>query len=412
MNSHDPGRVKPRRVVFFMSDTGGGHRAACDAIRAAMEQRYPGAYTFTLVDVYRWYMPFPFRYMPELYPHWVNYAPLTWGLGFWLINARYRDRIVTRIMNMMWARGIRRLVAEHPADVIVSVHPVFARTIMHAYNTSQRCRPPFVTVITDLVTTPAFWYVPEAERCLVPTQAAYDRGLLFGMRPDQLRVTGLPVHPRFAANLPDRETARRRLNWLPDRPAVLVVGGGDGMGPVHAITRAINRHRLPVQLAIIAGRNRALQRRLEAERWHQPTHIYPFVIDMAVLMAAADILVTKAGPGTIAEACAAGLPMVISGAVPGQENGNVRHVVNNGAGVYTPGAQRVAETVAAWLAEGPEHLAARADRARALARPLAAQTIAEELHIQAQRAPLRTRFNAQRQKKPVLRPAPEDDWVI
>ena len=64
-----------QRVVFLMSDTGGGHRAAADAIRAALDLRYPEQYAVELVDVYRRYTPFPFKYLPEIYPRWVNYEP-------------------------------------------------------------------------------------------------------------------------------------------------------------------------------------------------------------------------------------------------------------------------------------------------------------------------------------------------
>src|SRR5690606_34969262 len=191
-----------------------------------------------------------------------------------------------------------------------------------------------------------------------------------------------------------KPAAREKLGWEADKPAVLLVGGGDGMGPVYHIAREMNRRGLDIQLHIIAGRNRLLQRRLEALDWNQPTRVYPFVVNMPELMAAADILVTKAGPATICEACIAGLPIVLSGAVPGQEDGNVTYVVENGAGVYAPGPVRVADTLAAWVAEGPAALAERAANAKALGRPNAAAEIAEEIHVQAQRAPIRTHLGA------------------
>lgn len=402
-----------KRIVFLMSDTGGGHRAAADAIRAALDQRYPGAYTYALVDVYRRYTPFPFNRMPEIYPRWVRYAAPTWGWSYAFANAHVRDRLVMGAIKQMWDRGMRRLVADHPADVVVGVHSVLVRPALWALNRMGSSRPPFVTVITDLVSTHAFWYDRDVDRCLAPTQAAYRRGQAFGLRPDQLRITGLPVHPGFVQGLMGKAEARRKLGWDARRPAVLLVGGGDGMGPVYAAARALNARRLDMQLAIIAGRNRTLRQRLEAVRWNQPTTIYPFVTNMPEVMAAADLLVTKAGPATICEACIAGLPMVISGYVPGQEDGNVTYVVDNGAGVYAPTAPRVAETVTAWLAEGSQGLARRSDAARALGRPHAAWDIAEEIHAQALKTAVRTRRPDPRAgDAPRLRPAPEDGWVI
>ena len=405
--------MKQKQVVFLMSDTGGGHRAAADAIRAAMEQRYPGRYAYQLVDVYRRYTPFPFNFMPEIYPQWVNHSPSSWGFGLRFIDSRSRNRLVMAVINRMWKEGIQRMVDEHPADVLVSVHSLFNRPAMRALEATQLQRPPFVTVITDLVSTPAFWYERRVPRRLLPPPAPYHRGPPLCIPPPPIPSTGLPVHPDFVAGLLDKPAARERLGWDADKTAVLLVGGGDGMGPVYNVAREINRRGLDIHLNIIAGRNRFLQRRLEALDWNQPTRIYSFVTNMPELMAAADILVTKAGPATICEACIAGLPIVLSGAVPGQEDGNVTYVVANGAGVYAPGPVPVADTLAAWLAEGPAALAERAARAKALGRPNAAWEIAEEIHVQAQRAPIRTRLDARSKgPEPTLRPTPEDNWVI
>jgi len=373
---------RPKRVLFLMSDTGGGHRAAADAIRAAMSERYPHAYTFALVDVYRHYTPFPFNRLPELWPLWVHWARPTWKWGYALTNTRGSGDALMAFLQHVWARGLRRLVCEQPADVVVSVHALFSRPLMWAYRRFCPKRPPFFTVVTDLWTTHAFWYEPHVERCFVPTRPAYARALRFGLRPEQLRLTGLPVHPQFGRVAPER--ARQELGLRPNLPVVLLAGGGDGVGPVYPIAREIDRRAAPLQLVIVAGRNAALRARLAAERWQHPTLIYPFVNHMAQLMVAADILVTKAGPTTIGEACAVGLPMVLSGAIPGQEDGNVRFVVEGGAGVYTPGARRVADAVMEWLAEGEPALARRAERARALGRPEAVWRIAEEIHRQAQ----------------------------
>jgi 1,2-diacylglycerol 3-beta-galactosyltransferase len=201
-------------------------------------------------------------------------------------------------------------------------------------------------------------------------------------------VVGLPVHPRFSIGLQEKSTARRELNWDSNLPVVMLVAGGDGMGPLYETTRAINDRNLPCQLVVVAGRNDLLKTRLEAAEWNQPTHIYGFVTDMPRKMSAADILVTKAGPATICEACLAGLPMILSGAIPGQETGNVDFVVQNDAGVFAPGPEKVAQAVATWLAEGPERLQRLADNARRLSRPNAVWEIADTVWEYAHRPPI------------------------
>ncbi len=368
-----------KRILFLMSDTGGGHRAAAEAIMAALDIRYPGEFKADLVDAWR-HTPFPFNHSPETYEPTVRYGRLGWWAGYKLTNSPTVSRVAMGPMyHALFKSGMRRILRQYAdVDLIVCVHSVFVRPAMRVLAARDR-RPPFMTVVTDLVSTHMWWYDLRVDRCLVPTSVAYERGLLAGLSPEQLRVTGLPVHPRFAEGVMDKAEARARLGWDPDLPAALVIGGGAGMGPLYAIARAINQKRLPCQLAVVAGRNASLKARLDAAAWNQLTHIYPYVHNMPTLMAAADILVTKAGPGTISEACIAGVPIVLSGAIPGQEEGNITYVVENGAGVWAPGPHRVARAVAAWLAEGPKGLARRAAAAKALGRPNAVWDIAEEV---------------------------------
>lgn len=368
----------PKRILFIMSDTGGGHRAAAEAIAAALVEQHGDDVSIELVDVFRGYSPFPFKYMPEFYPWLINKSKSSWGIGYKLSDSRTNARTLARSMYVTMESGIKQMLRDHPADVIVSVHSVLTRVTMQAL-CAQSQRPPYVVVVTDLVSTHMFWYDRRAERTLVPTQPAYDRGLRAGLTPEQMRVTGLPVHPRFARGLLDKAEARASLGWDPDLPAILIVGGGEGMGPIYKTAQAIDGQQLQCQLAIIAGRNKALKTRIEETTWNQPTHAYGFVTDMPRMMAAADILVTKAGPSTISEACIAGLPLILYDAIPGQETGNVEYVIENEAGVYAPHPREVGEAVAAWLAEGAAGLQRRSANARRIARPNAVYEIADEI---------------------------------
>jgi 1,2-diacylglycerol 3-beta-galactosyltransferase len=391
-----------RRVLILMSDTGGGHRAAAEAIRDALKQRRGDRVSVELVDVFRFYTPFPFKYAPELYPWWIKNWKLLWRVGYRMTDRRGQARLWMGSLGRTIRRGLRRLLTlEANVDVIVCVHPIFSSPAMSVLK-RQPSRPPFITVITDLVSTHAFWYERRVDRLLVPTQPAYDRGIQLGIRPEQLRITGLPVHPRFAAGLIDKAEARSKLGWDPTLPAILLIGGGEGMGPLFRIARRVNQLNARCQLAIVAGRNEKLRARLEAQAWNQPTTIYPFVTNMPELMAAADLLVTKAGPGTISEACMAGLPMILSDAIPGQEEGNVSYVTSHQAGVYAPGPGRVARAVGDWLSKGQDFLRERAENARKLARPDAVWEIADEVWGYAQQ-PRIEQTAARRSRLPWLR---------
>jgi 1,2-diacylglycerol 3-beta-galactosyltransferase len=378
-----------KRVLFLMSDTGGGHRAAAEAIRDALTLRYgEDQISATLIDVFR-ASRFPMNYMPEFYPWLVNHSKRSWALGYKLSNTRRRADMLSQSMYLTNRRRFKKLFATHPVDVVVSVHSVITRPTLRALY-SFPTRPPYLTVVTDLVTTHHFWYDRRTDRCFVPTQAAYDRGLQARMRPEQMRITGLPVDPRFIQRLKGKAEARAELGWDPHLPAVLMVAGGDGMGPLFETARALDMLAQPFQMAVVAGRNKPLKERLDAASWSHPIHTYPFIRNMPTLMAAADILVTKAGPATITEAAIAGLPMILSDAIPGQEDGNVAYVIESQAGAYCPKPALVADTVAQWLNEGPDALRQRSENARRIANPNAVWDIADEVWEWAHHGPIQT----------------------
>lgn len=381
----------PRRILVLMSDTGGGHRAAAEAIREALH-RSPGprAVAVELVDVFRDYSPAPFKYLPEIYPWWVNNNRQSWGAGYKHSNTRRRARILSTTIFHTLEPGLKRLLREHPADVIVCVHSALARPTMKAMQ-SLPGRASFVVVVTDLVSTHHMWYERRAERTLVPTAAALARGYENGLTRDRLRLTGLPVHPNFIDGLTDRASARERLQLEPGLPVVLLVGGVDGMGPVYRTALAINARRPRCQLLVIAGRNETLRRRMEAVAWNQPTRVLGFRRDMPVVLAATDVIVTKAGPATICESCIAGVPLILYDAIPGQETGNVDWVIEHDIGVFTPDPREIGDTLLAWLAEGPQGLQRRSERARAQARPNAVFEIAADIWRLAQQGPQATR---------------------
>jgi 1,2-diacylglycerol 3-beta-galactosyltransferase len=331
-----------------MSDTGGGHRSAAEAISEALYRKY-GRDTFKieLVDVYR-KMNYPMNIQPEMYPEMVNKTPWLWGLGYYFANLPFIAPIVRRWLYITNYNRLQQMYQDHPADMIVSVHSVITPPSMYAY-LAQKMTIPFLVVVTDLVSTPRFWYEKRAHHTYLPTQRAYERGKKLGLLPHRMTVTGLPVHPRFTNSPKDKATVRHEHGWSDDLPVVMLVFGGDGMGQLLQTATAINNKRLKCQLVIIAGKSEERKAQLEAMQWNQPTHIYGFITDMHDKMRGADILVTKAGPATITEATIAGLPLILSGKIPGQEDGNVWHVVDNKAGVYASRPKQVATILEQWL---------------------------------------------------------------
>ena len=375
-----------RKILIFFSDTGGGHRAAAEAIREAIQRRYADRYQVVLADgIVQAALP-PFNLVPKLYLPTTKYSPWGWGLLFNVTNSQWGARVLTPIVQWVAGRGLTNILARENPDLVVTVHPLLTRVPARAWS---RLKPaaPFVTVVTDLFDAHVMWFTAPADLLIVPTEGAREHGISWGFAPDRIRVVGLPVSLKFARTgtgpVPEPAGApcelRQRLGLAPDLFTLLIVGGGEGMGQIAEITRAIANSGLPIQLAVIAGRNGALRKELGAETWPLPVRVEGFVTNMPEWLLASDLVVTKAGPGTIMETLAAGRPLLLSGYLPGQERGNVEFVVKTGVGVLRVTPRAIVQQLREWLAPGNTALEQMRQRAREQARPNAALEIAELL---------------------------------
>jgi len=361
---------KPHILILF-SDTGGGHRSAAEAIIEALHLEFGDTFTTEMLDFFKSHAPLPLNKMPDWYPDMVK-APHLWGLSFKMSDGRRRARAITASMWPYIGRAARAIVQDHPADLVVTVHPLATTVILKAMG---RNRPPFITVVTDMVTTHALWYDQRSDLTLVPTETARKRAIENTMSPEKVRVVGQPVAQRYCVPAGDKKVLRKKLGWEQDKTVILLVGGGDGMGPLGKTARAIAASGLDVSLAIVTGRNQRLKDHLESYKWQIPVHIYGFTRELPDFMRAADVLVTKAGPGTIAEALNAGLPMILYARLPGQEDGNVTFVVDEQVGVWAPQPKRVVQTLQEWV-QNPEVRLKYAENCHRAARPDAARQIA------------------------------------
>lgn len=366
--------IKPK-IVFYFSDTGGGHRSAAEAIIEAVNLEYGDAVTIEMVDFFKDYAPIPFNRAPEMYPYMVK-VPQLWSASFKVTDGRARARFLTTTLWPYARHAARALVNSHPADLIVTVHPLANTFALKALGSH---RPPFITVVTDMVSTHALWYDRRSDLIFVPTEKARERAVKNNRMPaEKVCVVGMPVAQRYCQPMGDRRALRKKLGWPVDKPIALFVGGGEGMGPLGRMARAVDESGLDIGLVIVAGRNQRLKTRLESQVWENPAFIYGFTRDMPDFMRAADFIVTKAGPGTIAESFNAHLPIILYSRLPGQEDGNVRFVVEEGAGVWAPTPQEVVRTLTRWISR-PQERQKVIENCRRVAMPDASRRIARSI---------------------------------
>lgn len=217
---------------------------------------------------------------------------------------------------------------------------------------------------------------------LIVNSHSYLHPSFFFFQEEQIRLYGLPIRPAFSRRFPAKKRLRKSLGMLADKPAVLLVGGGEGMGPVESTVDALAATLgAACQVVVVCGRNAKLVEKLSAKQYPpgMAVHVQGFVTNMPDFMAASDVIITKAGPGTISEALICGLPMVLNAFVPCQEEGNIPYVTENGVGVFETKPAKVAQIIQTWLSGGEKELKVLAAKAKALGKPDALFDIVKDL---------------------------------
>jgi processive 1,2-diacylglycerol beta-glucosyltransferase len=249
------------------------------------------------------------------------------------------------------ASNLRGLIEQDRPDVVVCTH-AFPCGAMAEYKTLFGDAPPVVAIVTDFAVH-RFWIHENIDGYCVATEAMRGAIVERGLAPERVLVSGIPVRHEFATPSAPRETLRERLDLPRDRHVVLLMGGGLGIAPIERMLAALKDVRAPLAAVVMAGRNVQIGRRLmqTAERVEYPVRALRFVDNVYDYMHAADVLVTKPGGLTTAEALVAQIPIVLCKPLPGQEERNARMLLERGAAIAVRNVDELPETLERLLAD-------------------------------------------------------------
>jgi UDP-N-acetylglucosamine:LPS N-acetylglucosamine transferase len=294
----------------------------------------------------------------------------------WTLGSKYLLRVLQltiRILHRPMVRLLEEFWREHPADLLVSVIPHFNREISESWSAVYPGKP-FVTLITDLADyPPRFWIEPIKEQYVIAgTERAAEQARAFGHDNAHIfQASGMILRPDFylEENV-DPVALRKEMGLQPDLPTAIVLFGGHGSKVMYDITQRLDAAGLPLQLILICGRNEELAAKLRAQKWKMLVHIVGFTKEVHKLMRAADFLIGKPGPGSIAEAMVRKLPVLIecnAWTLP-QERYNTEWVTEKRVGIMLNSFKEVVEGVRqmlepARLAEFRKNVAALDNRA-------------------------------------------------
>ena len=378
------------RILFLSAAVGVGHTAAANAVRDALVARDPTLETAT-VDSYQYAASIFAKIVADGYIAMVKTVPQVYAYLYGRVERARNVPAARRFVNRYTAANLRAFVERMQPDLVVCTH-AFPCGVMSEYKRQFDPHLPVVGIVTDFVVHP-FWIYPNVDAYAVATEAMRCELVARGVAPERIIVSGIPVDLRYGAIPSDREALRRKLGLPPGRQIVLIMGGGVGIGPLDKMMRALGRIDVPIAAAVIVGRNRRLERRVlaAAERTPYPLRVFGFVDNVFDYMHASDVLLSKPGGLTSAEALSARLPMILVRPLPGPEERNTRYLVESGAAIRTNSEAELAAAVNDMLTSE----VCRAERRRrvdAVRRPDASTRVAERiLELLVARAPAQVR---------------------
>lgn len=363
--------IGTKHILILTADAGFGHRSAANAIAAALQEMHPADCTLDIVN------PLEDKRVPVLlrnsgteYDRLVRVVP-----RFYKFNYEVSDSGPTSIMVHDAAAAILfevmgDLIRKYQPDAIVSTYPLYQAPLAANYAVNQRDIP-LLSVITDLGPVHRLWFHKAADLCLVATPAVQEQAIEYGLAPEKVIITGIPVHPNLANENRKPSAIRAELGWPLELTTILVVGG-KRVKNLPGTLRALNHSGLPLQFVLVAGGDDALYQQLQNTDWHLPTHLFNFVENMPTLMHASDCIICKAGGLVVTESLACGLPILLTDLIEGQETNNARFVVDGDAGELVSSPIEGLEVMAHWLADGKKLLLQHSQNSKRLGRPRAA----------------------------------------
>jgi UDP-N-acetylglucosamine:LPS N-acetylglucosamine transferase len=376
-------RARVPKILIISSDTGGGHRSAAAAIVAGVQKFFNGqsyavrvvraieeshSITEKLVRLYNWLL--------RRKQHWMKYL-------YWAVN-RFRPETREFFYNRT-VGYVRELFDRWCPHVVVSVHPLTQHAIARVLKELGLAdRIPLITVVTD----PCYgfwrgWACNDVTLYLVASEEAQRQLIDYGVAPERIKISGMPVHPKF--QFPDEQAAsaaRSALNLDPKKFTVFINAGWAGGGNIPQIFREFARGDLDVQAIFLAGKNEELRREAEtlAAKAKFPIKVIGYSEHIEQLMCAANVMISKLGGLTTYEAFACHVPIIADTTTEPmpQEAGAANLIETRGAGVLLNRAIDIVPVVRR-MVEDTKHYAAMRAATLGLAIPNATRHIVEEI---------------------------------
>lgn len=332
------------KVLIFSASFGAGHVRAAEAIIEALRAKDPNV-KITHLDFGAFLSKTFNSVIKNTYIELIKHTPKLWGKFYYRTSKIPPDSLFQRFLNGLGRREFVKFIQVLQPDLVICTYPTVAGVLAQ-----QRIKGilnvPLVTVVTDYAVH-SQWIHPGVDLYIVGCKSVYEGLVTRGIEPSSIRVTGIPVSPKFEWEL-DRQEILRKLELRPHLPTVLVMGGAYGvLGGAKLICKILVETDFPVQTIIVCGQDEKLYKALDSlmEEGKNPVARFGFVRNVEELMSAADMIITKAGGLTVSEALTKRVPLVIFRPIPGQEEENAIYLEGIGAGRAAKNEEELEEII-------------------------------------------------------------------
>jgi len=372
-----------RILLLYISNHSGHHQASL-AIERALRALDPGAEVTTL-DALSYTNPLLALIINRTYMGIIRRRPEVWEYLYDNPAVLRRVRRLRQLIHQYNTGKLETLLGELRPHVVACTQ-AFPCGMIADYKQTHGVTLPLIGVLTDYAPH-SYWLYEQVDGYIVPAEEAAARLRASGVAQERIQVLGIPVDPRFGQPS-DRERTRQALGLTTRGPTILIMGGGSGLGPIQELVVRLDALAAPLQLLVLAGSNKRLLAWLQRYRSkaRQALWVGGHVDEVWRFMELADVLITKPGGLTTAEALSKGLPMIIINPIPGQETSNAQFLLAHQVAVKAAGAGEASRIVQEFLRD-PSLLQSMRSQALAAGRPQAAAAIAQWLlHLAGQAA--------------------------
>ncbi|MDD5428584.1 MAG: glycosyltransferase [Candidatus Omnitrophica bacterium] len=363
-----------KRVLLLFISEHSGHHCASRAIEKALHDLEPAIETFN-INSFNYTNPILERVINRAYMSVVKRTPEVWDYLYDNPKVLKQTQALRAMIHKFNKDKMKTLFEEFRPDAVVCTQ-AFPCGMVADHKKTFGLDLPIFGVLTDYAPH-SYWIYNNVDQYIVPSKETGDKLIADGIEPAKIKDYGIPIDPKFR-DTSDRAALREKLGLDKNKPCVLLMGGTQGLGPIKDMVRLLDRSCLDIQLIIACGTNKKLYKWLKPRRYQKKTMVLAYAGNIDELMRVSDIILTKPGGITTAEALAEGLPMLIVNPLPGQESMNTKFLLKEGVAVKAELPEDVTVLLKELL-DNRNKLKLMSDKARSLSRPDSSVRIAESV---------------------------------